>query len=155
VKTRSFAETRSGRTQGRKLENARPFICTGKPSCFLKNKLVYPGSPSGCTSGYKNGSHPLPPVAPPAPPGPPAPALPEGNLLYNVIADAGEHTPLDATTPEHAPIVAKLKAIAERYAKTKVPQAEGDPACPPFSGINTTAPDGTTQLFIGPWCDGV
>ena len=26
VKTRSFAETRSGRTQGRKLENARPFI---------------------------------------------------------------------------------------------------------------------------------
>ena len=55
----------------------------GRPSCFLKNKLVYPGAHSSCTSGYKNGSHPVPP-APPAPP-----AVPAGNLLYDVINDMG------------------------------------------------------------------
>lgn len=58
----------------------------GHPSCFLKSKLVYPGAHSSCTSGYKNGSHPVPPAAPPPPP---APAVPAGHLLYNVIADMG------------------------------------------------------------------
>ena len=107
----------------------------GQPSCFLKHTLGKADS-SGCTSGYKNGSHPLPPAPPPPLPGPP---LPEGHLLYNVIDDAGEHTPLDATTPEHAAIVKKLQAVVDTYAKTKVPQATGDPACPPFSGISKRA----------------
>lgn len=55
----------------------------GRPSCFLKNKLVYPGAHSSCISGYKNGSHPVPPVPPPPP------AVPAGHLLYNVIDDMG------------------------------------------------------------------
>jgi hypothetical protein len=121
----------------------------GQPTCFLKRKLGKP-SRTGCTSGYKAGRHPVPP-APPAPA--PAPAVPEGHLLYNVISDPGERTPLDMTNPAHAAVVKKLIGIAQSYEATKVPQAVGDPACPPFSGLNTTAADGTTQLFIGPWCD--
>lgn len=71
-----------------------------------------------------------------------------------IVLQCREHTPLDATTPGHSVIVAKLQAIADKYALTKVPQAVGDPECPQFSGLNTTAPDGSTQLYIGPWCDG-
>jgi hypothetical protein len=55
----------------------------GHPSCFLKSKLVYPGAHSSCTSGFKNGSHAVPPGPPPPP------AVPAGHLLYNVIDDMG------------------------------------------------------------------
>lgn len=85
------------------------------------------------------------------------PSSPRNSFECHIILYAmqrREHTPLDATAPEHAAIVAKLKAIADKYALTKVPQAVGDPDCPQFSGLNTTAPDGTTKLYIGPWCDG-
>lgn len=76
----------------------------------------------------------------------------EYHIMFYAM-QCSEHTPLDATAPEHATIVAKLKAIADKYALTKVPQAVSDPDCPQFSGLNTTAPDGTTKLYIGPWCD--
>ena len=72
-------------------------------------------------------------------------------LPSDVLDDPGEHTPLSLT--EHAATVSKLTAIAAEYAKTKVPQAVGDPSCPPFSGINTTDSNGETKLYIGPWCD--
>ena len=60
---------------------------------------------------------------------------------------------MDATAPKFSAIVKELKELADKYALTKVPQAVGDPDCPKFSGLNTTAPDGTTKLYIGPWCD--
>ena len=51
----------------------------GQPTCFLKT-VLRGASRSGCTSGYKSGSHPLPPL-PPAPN--PAPPVPSGHLLYS------------------------------------------------------------------------
>ena len=74
------------------------------------------------------------------------------NECSAVVTDVGEHTPLDMNTSENAAAVQRLKAIVARYALTKVPQGTADPSCPPFQGINTTAPDGSVQLFIGPWC---
>ena len=51
----------------------------GQPTCFLKT-VLRGASRSGCTSGFKSGSHPLPPL-PPAPN--PAPPVPSGHLLYS------------------------------------------------------------------------
>jgi hypothetical protein len=119
------------------------------PNCFLKSTLINPEH-SGCTSGFRVGTHPVPPGPPP---GPPPPPVLQGHLLYNVADDMGEHTPLDMHSSENAAIVQRLQAIVDRYALTKVPQATGDPNCPPFSGLNTTDPTGATKLYIGPWCD--
>ena len=71
----------------------------------------------------------------------------QDSMLYNVVADRGEHTNLSLA--ENAIVVAELEAIVARYAQTKVPQAVGDPACPKFSGLNSSR-----GLYIGPWCDG-
>ena len=102
-------------------------------------------SPSDCVSG-SSGNHPLPPTGPPPPP-----PLPPGPLFYNVAADPGERTPLPNSTA-NLKIIAELQAVVDTFAQTRVPQAQGDPSCPPFSGLNTTH-DGMEQLYIGPWCD--
>lgn len=110
----------------------------GDPNCFLKSKMN-DGQKGSCTSGFAPGGQPPP----------------TGPLLYNVVSDAGEHTVLDPTAPQNAAVVARLQKVVADYAKTKVPQATGDPACPQFSGINTTNPiTGETAKYIGPWCDG-
>ena len=110
----------------------------GQPNCFLKSAMA-DGVKSGCTSGFAPG------IQPP----------PSGPLLYNVAVDVGEHTPLDVTAPANAAAVQRLQSIVDEYAKTKVPQATGDPACPQFAGINTTNPiTGEKAKYIGPWCDG-
>ena len=86
--------------------------------------------------------------------GPVAVAIPTaGPLLYNVIADPGERDVLNSTDARYAEVVAQLKSGVASYEETRVPQATPDPSCPHFSGINTTAPDGSTSLYIGPWCD--
>lgn len=91
----------------------------------------------------------LPGASPPPPP-------PAGLLLYNVAVDVGERSPLDVAQPANAAAVKRLQAVADQYAKTKVPQATADPSCPEFAGINTTNPlTGESAKYIGPWCDNV
>ena len=109
-------------------------------ACFLKSKIPN-GSPGDCVSG-SSGNAPPPPPRPPGPPGP---------LLYNVESDPGERTPLPNSTA-NLKIIAELQAVVDKLAQTRVPQATGDPSCPPFSGLNTTH-NGSVQLYIGPWCD--
>lgn len=75
----------------------------------------------------------------------PSPA-PPAQVLFNVVSDPGEHTSLPLSA--HTETVQSLQAIVARYAKTKVPQAQPDPTCPPFSGLNSTR-----GKYIGPWCD--
>jgi hypothetical protein len=118
------------------------------PHCLLKSKISHPAD-SGCTSGYKRGHAPALPTPAPAP-SPPAVEM----VLYNVVSDPGERTTLSTTDPANAAIVAKLQKVVDDYAKTKVPQAQADPKCPKFSGLNTTDPTGAAQKYIGPWCDG-
>jgi hypothetical protein len=74
-------------------------------------------------------------------------------LVFDLPADVGERNPLSTLTAAQAAAVAALEGIAAQYAKTRVPQATGDPSCPKFSGINTTDPSGSTALYVGPWCD--
>eukprot|EP00040_Diaphanoeca_grandis_P014932 m.75864 g.75864 ORF g.75864 m.75864 type:complete len:563 (+) comp24834_c0_seq1:76-1764(+) len=72
-------------------------------------------------------------------------------LLYNIILDTGEH--MNLSLAAHAQVVTSLEEIVARYAETKVPQAQSDPSCPPFTGINTTDPNGNIAKYIGAWCD--
>lgn len=101
-------------------------------------------STAGAQQWYAGGSAVEAGVAPP----------PAEMLLYNVALDAGEHIELDTTTPTNAAKVIALQSVVAAYAKTKVPQATGDPACPKFTGLNTTDPSGEPAKYIGPWCDG-
>ena len=72
----------------------------GQPTCFLKT-VLRGASRSGCTSGYKSGSHPLPPL-PPAPN--PAPPVPSGHLLYSTCpAQPPTQPPLGLVCARPAP----------------------------------------------------
>ena len=79
---------------------------------------------------------------------PQAAAVETPMLLYNIVSDFGEHTPLSLA--KHNETVRRLQAIVDFYAKTKVPQLTADPNCPTFTGLNSSK-----GKYIGPWCDNV
>jgi hypothetical protein len=58
-------------------------------NCYLKRKMGPPGAGQGCLSG---GAPPTPPTPKPPKAPTPAPAPTNGTLLFNVLADPGEHT---------------------------------------------------------------
>ena len=69
-------------------------------------------------------------------------------LLFFLPDDRGERSPLPLDA--HGQLVDELKQLIRECEATKVPQVQGDPACPKFHPINSTQ-----GKWIGPYCDGV
>lgn len=78
-------------------------------NCYLKKKMnKKPNRQAGCVSG--GAVEPPPAPGPPSPaPGPPPPVPPSGaSMLFNVMADPGEHDDVSAANPT---IVARLTSV--------------------------------------------